>query len=181
MERLFHVSDNAGIELFAPRPARDGQPYVWAVAESRLHNYLLPRDCPRVTFYAGPDTSVEDRAKFFAWTEAEFIIAVEKKWGPAILSEVLYLYEFEPEGFRLYQGDAVAQHFVCDRPVTPLNCTTITNLLSALLTHNVELRFMPSLWALREAVIHSSLPFSIIRMRNAAPPLEGMTVYTPLP
>jgi hypothetical protein len=31
----------------------------------------------------------------------------------------------------------------------------------------VELRFAPSLWSLREAVVTSTLRFSIIRLRNA--------------
>ena len=49
---LFHVSEEAGIRRFEPRPGADGQPRVWAITDARLHNYLLPRDCPRVTFYA---------------------------------------------------------------------------------------------------------------------------------
>ena len=54
-ERLYHVSDQPGIPLFEPRPVRAGHPrgdlppVVWAVGERLLHNYLLPRDCPRVT------------------------------------------------------------------------------------------------------------------------------------
>ena len=53
MRRLFHVSEDPAIEDFHPRPssvAPEVGPIVWAVAESHLPNYLLPRDCPRVTF-----------------------------------------------------------------------------------------------------------------------------------
>lgn len=53
--RLFHVSEDSGIEVFEPRPAAlfpNLGPVVWAVAESHLVNYLLPRECPRVTFCA---------------------------------------------------------------------------------------------------------------------------------
>jgi hypothetical protein len=34
----------------------------------------------------------------------------------------------------------------------------------------VELRVLPTLWPLRDAVLESSLQFSMIRMRNATPP-----------
>jgi len=38
------------------------------------------------------------------------------------------------------------------------------------LTHrDVELRVTPSLWPLRDAVVASTLQFSLIRMRNATP------------
>jgi hypothetical protein len=45
----------------------------------------------------------------------------------------------------------------------------IDDLLAELISHNVELRVMPSLWKLHDAVVDSSLQFSIIRMRNAQP------------
>jgi hypothetical protein len=61
--RLFHVSDIAGMKSFEPRPSRTGEAFVWAIGEPRLANYLVPRDCPRVTFYADQNTSEEDRAK----------------------------------------------------------------------------------------------------------------------
>ena len=32
---------------------------------------------------------------------------------------------------------------------------------------DVELRFVPNLWPLRDAVVASTLQFSLIRMRNA--------------
>jgi hypothetical protein len=39
----------------------------------------------------------------------------------------------------------------------------------ALLGRGVELRFVPNLWPLRDAVVSSTLRFSLIRMRNALP------------
>ncbi len=33
---------------------------VWAVDRFHLHNYLLPRDCPRVTYYTAPTSAPED-------------------------------------------------------------------------------------------------------------------------
>ena len=78
--RLFHVSEEAGIVRFEPRPAPSPDAgvegdAVWAVAQSHLVNFLTPRDCPRITFRAGPDTSEADRARFLAG--AERVVAFE--------------------------------------------------------------------------------------------------------
>lgn len=39
----------------------------------------------------------------------------------------------------------------------------------AILQRGVELRILPNLWSLRDAVVESTLEFSIIRWRNALP------------
>jgi hypothetical protein len=41
--------------------------------------------------------------------------------------------------------------------------------VSELLQRGVKLRIVPNLWPLRDAVVASSLQFSMIRMRNALP------------
>jgi hypothetical protein len=46
---LFHISEEPGIELFEPRVSEGRGPVVWAIDADRLRNYLLPRECPRVT------------------------------------------------------------------------------------------------------------------------------------
>ena len=66
---LYHVSDQPDIPLLEPRPVRPHHPrqnmppVVWAIGERLLHNYLLPRDCPRVTFYAAVDSDPADVAR----------------------------------------------------------------------------------------------------------------------
>jgi hypothetical protein len=40
--------------------------------------------------------------------------------------------------------------------------------IAELLKRGVELRFLPSLWSLRDAVVSSTLQFSLIRMQNAS-------------
>jgi hypothetical protein len=55
---LIHVSEESDIELFEPRRSEYmDEPVVWAIDATRLCNYLVPRDCPRVTYYAGRTTS----------------------------------------------------------------------------------------------------------------------------
>lgn len=75
---LFHVSEGE-IGRFEPRPtASVNEPVVWAVDGRRLHNYLLPRDCPRVTFYAGAATTADDAERFLGTSPA--VVAVESAW-----------------------------------------------------------------------------------------------------
>jgi hypothetical protein len=49
----------------------------------------------------------------------------------------------------------------------------IDDVLGELARRRVEARFMPDLWALRDAVVSSTLQFSVIRMRNANPRSNG--------
>ena len=59
---LFHISEAAGIDRFYTRPSEyTSGPVVSAIDAEHVRNYLLPRDCPRVTFYAGPDTTRKRR------------------------------------------------------------------------------------------------------------------------
>jgi hypothetical protein len=181
---LYHISDKPGIKRFGPRPApsksakQEGK-MVWAIDWDHLHNYLLPRDCPRVTFFATEDSKPEDVEKLMGGTSAKHVVAIEAVWLPEIKKHCLYQYEFDREGFTCV--DEVAGYWISRKPVVPIAETRIDDVLSALLEHDVELRTMPSLWKLREAVINSTLGFSIIRMHKAQPPPEGYEAYHPLP
>lgn len=62
---LFHISEESGIGRFEPRAAESSAaPAVWAIDARRLINYLVPRECPRVTYYAGRETSPGDVERF---------------------------------------------------------------------------------------------------------------------
>jgi hypothetical protein len=163
---LFHVSEESGIERFEPRPSpyADG-PVVWAIDAERLRNYLLPRDCPRVTYYAGPETTAADVERFLGSSAA--VVAVESAWLQRLRSCRLYCYHLRPETFACV--DDCAGYFVSRRPVVPAQVQVVEDLLAALLSRGVELRFLPELWPLRDAVVSSTLRFSLIRLRNAAP------------
>jgi hypothetical protein len=63
--------------------------------------------------------------------------------------------------------DECAGYYVSRKPVVPVSVKKITGILDELLTRNIELRFVPSLWPLADAVKQSTLYFSLIRMRNA--------------
>lgn len=182
--QLFHISEQSGICLFEPRPsphpsARASGLMVWAVDQNHIQNYLLPRDCPRVTFFAGKASSPADVATLIGPGGARHVIAVEACWLGRIQSQRLVRYEFDPGPFEPH--DATAGYWISRAPVVPIDETPIDDILSELFKPDIELRVMHSLWKLREAVIHSSLEFSIIRMRNAQLPPEGLGAYHPLP
>jgi hypothetical protein len=54
-------------------------------------------------------------------------------------------------------------------PVVPARVELLDDLILELLRRGVELRLIPDLWPLRDAVVASTLLFSLIRMRNAQP------------
>jgi hypothetical protein len=163
---LFHVSEDAGIDRFEPRLWQStADPVVWAIDADRLRNYLLPRECPRVTFYAGSETTVADVERLLGSSPA--VIAVESAWLERLRSCRLYCYHLPAETFECF--DECAGYFVSRVPVVPTHVRVVDDVLGALLERGVELRLLPNLWTLRDAVVSSTLRYSIIRMRNALP------------
>ena len=163
---LFHVSEEPDLTVFEPRKATtNDEPLVWAIDDAHLRNYLVPRDCPRVTYSAGPRTTVADRERFLGSSTA--VLAIETRWFERARSCRLHCYHLPGDTFEL--ADECAGYFVSRVPVKPLQVQVIEDPVSEVLKRNVELRVHPSLWALRDAVIESTLAFSIIRWRNAAP------------
>jgi hypothetical protein len=162
---LYHVSEQSGITHFEPRPAANlDYPVVWAVHEDILRNYLLPRDCPRVTFFAGPKTTPLDVERFLGSSPA--VVAIESVWLDRVRSTQLFCYRLPDESFRCV--DKCAGYFHSRDAVTPLGVDIFEDSLGAIAARGAEIRTLPSLLDLHDAVVASTLSFSIIRMRNAA-------------
>jgi len=163
---LFHISEESGIRQFEPRPSQYTRDLVvWAIDADRLHNYLVPRECPRVTYYAGRETTSADVERFLGSSPA--VVAVEVGWMKRLRSCRLYCYHLPPETFECI--DECAGYYVSREPVVPARVEVIDDPMAEMLKRGVELRFVPSLWPLRDAVVKSSMQFSLIRMRNALP------------
>jgi hypothetical protein len=167
--RLFHVSEDAGIARFAPRPVPSPDSgvtgeAVWAVAESHLANFLTPRDCPRITFRAGAKTTEDDKARFLSG--ARQVVAFEASWLERVSACTLAIYEMPPEPFELALPEA--GYWISREAVEPLSEMTQGNLLAALTAAGAEVRVLQEFWPLCNAVASSSLEFSILRARNAA-------------
>lgn len=174
---LSHFSEQPDIREFVPRPAPNSSQtgeMVWAVDEAHMHNYLLPRDCPRVCFCRGPATDAADWQRLSCGSQARAVVSIEAAWFPAMRAACLYRYILPPATFSCI--DAEAGYYVSRELVVPERVEVIDDLPAALLARNVELRITPSLWPLRDLVIGSSVQFSIIRMRNAARPDDYVPV-----
>jgi hypothetical protein len=163
---LFHVSEEADIQRFEPRPSEyTVEPVVWAIDADRLRNYLVPRDCPRVTYYAGPHTTAADKEQFLGSHAA--VVAIETHWLERVQRCRLYCYSLPRQTFE--RVDECAGYFVSRVAVAPTHVELVEQPISELERRGVRLRLVPDLWPLRDAVVASSLQFSIIRMRNALP------------
>jgi len=172
---LFHISEESGIKLFEPRSSQYfPHPVVWAIDADHLRNYLLPRDCPRVTYYAGPETTPEDVDRFLGSSVP--VVAVESGWLQRLRSCRLYCYHLPSETFECI--DECAGYFVSRTSVAPMNAEVIDDAIAELLKRGTELRFVGSLWRFRDAIAASSLQFSFIRMRNALPRNDSPTGAT---
>jgi hypothetical protein len=168
--RLFHISEEGGIDQFEPRPSPSlfteiKGDVVFAISGRLLHNYLLPRDCPRVTYYAGPATSPEDRQRFLGQSRATHVVAIEAGWFPRVKETTLYCYEFAADNFTCL--DEVAGYYISYEQEMPVSRRRVDDIFGELLKRDVELRVLPELRTLADAVKESSLSFSLIRMRNA--------------
>ena len=129
--KLFHISEEPGIQLFEPRPSPshfDGinGDVVFAIAENLLHNYLLPRDCPRVTWYAGAKTTDADKEYFVGNSAASYIVAVESGWYKRIKETTLYCYEFPADDFTLI--DECAGYYISYHRVVPISVKSISDI-----------------------------------------------------
>lgn len=172
--RLFHVSEEAGIGRFEPRPPPSPDAgvegdAVWAVAQSHLVNFLTPRDCPRIAFRAGPNTTGGDKARFLAG--AERVVAFEEDWLERVRACTLYLYDMPPRTFEEALPDA--GYWISREAVTPTGVVAQSDLMAALAAAGADVRILDDFWPLADAVAASSLQFSILRKRNAKPRSSG--------
>ena len=160
----YHVSESDSIDVFEPRWAESQTAaIVWAIHERRLHNYLLPRDCPRVAYCANANTTQADVEQYLGTSRT--VIAVEGRWAQRLYSTQLYCYELPADGFRV--SDAGAGYYISEQSVTPIAVRRIENPMLAILERGIELRFMRDLIAFGDRVVASTVQFSLIRMRNA--------------
>lgn len=168
MPALYHFSEDPTIRTFAPHRAKTSnrdEALVWAIDDWHAPMYYVPRDCPRACFWPGPQTTADDRERWFAYVKGRMVIAIEAAWLDRLRSTQLYRYVMPDASFRLL--DATAGHWVSHQAVTPLSVEPVGDLLSALTAAEVELRITPSLIPLWGRVIRSTLEFSGTRLRNA--------------
>ena len=168
---LWHVSEDASIARFEPHRAPTAladEPLVWAIDTRHLPLFWFPRDCPRGTFWTGPDTSGEDAERFLAGT-AERVHAAESAWLDRIRDARVVAYRCPDEWFAPHPE--VGGYWVSREPVEPLEVVELGDLLARHAEAGIELRIVPSLAPLWDRVVASTLEFSGIRLRHANPPI----------
>jgi hypothetical protein len=164
---LHHFSEDPAIERFVPHvPATNPNhpPAVWAIDAAHAPLYWFPRDCPRVTVWAGTDAELAAFQECFT-TAASRLHAIEHAWLPSTQRVELYRYDL-PAGSFAPWTDADGQ-WISTESVVPLGVAAVGNVIDLHARASIELRIVPSLWPLRDVVAAGPWPFSLVRMLNA--------------
>jgi hypothetical protein len=165
---LWHVSENPDIERFEPHvsaTAAEREPLVWAIDTRHLPLYWFPRDCPRGTFWADAETVREDAARLLG--DSCRVHVVEESWLDRIRTITVFAYRL-PED-RFVQHSEVCGYWISRAAVEPLEIERLDDLVGRHRRADIELRVLPNLWPLWNDVVGSTLEFSGMRLRYAAP------------
>jgi hypothetical protein len=178
---VLHFSEDPTITEFVPHVATTARvpgAYVWAVDATRAPGYWFPRQCPRVLTWPTASSTVSDVARILGPSGAPRLHGMEYAWLERMRSVRLYAYRLpaelfrpfaEPEPARLRGAPEPTAH-VAEVPVRPLAPPERVGDLFALHEEaGIELRVLPRLWPLWDAIVASTLGFSGIRLRNAQP------------
>lgn len=165
---VYHFSEDPAIARFLPHvPATrpDAEPLVWAIDAEHAPLYWFPRDCPRVTFWPGPDTDPVVVERFFGLTSATRIHAIEGRWLERMRATQIYAYRIEAASLEPWpEADG---HWVSRVEVVPYSVEPVGDLLARHAEAGIELRITPSLKLLSEVIPNTGFRFSMVRMRNA--------------
>jgi uncharacterized protein DUF6886 len=167
---LWHVSEDPSITRFAPHRARTApadEPLVWAIDTRHLPLYWFPRECPRCTFWASPQTSDADVARFLEKNRELRVHVIEESWIERMRSGRLYVYELPSAAFA--EDPDTAGYWLSRETVDPLGCEDVDDLVGRHAAAGIVLRTVADLWPLWTDVLASSLEFSGIRLHNATP------------
>jgi len=149
---------------------------VWAVDEAHIPAYWFPRECPRATFWVGPNTSAAD----VDWMNgATRVHVIEWDWWERFRTARLWLYRLPPETFAVQ--DATAGYYASTEAVKPVERVEVDDVFQLHKSAGIELRVTDNLWPLWDRVVGSTVEFSGIRLRSARPPEKGSTSYELLP
>lgn len=170
MQTLLHFSEDPNIAVFRPHvPASspDNLPMVWAVDEEHAPGFWFPRQCPRACCWSIGKPLTEIGATLLGMGAHTRVHAVEAVWLERMRACTMYVYRFDAGPFGLHNKDA--GYFSTARTVTPLSVEPVGDLLKLHADANIELRIVPNLWPIIDAIVASGLEFSIIRKANALP------------
>jgi hypothetical protein len=163
---LWHVSEDPSIEEFRPHraaTAAEEEPLVWAIDTRHLPMYWFPRDCPRGTFWAAPETSGEDAECFLAGDRSRRVHALQSDWVDRFRNARLTAYRLPQEPFEPHD---VGGYWIAREAVSPIERVELDDLLARHVEAQIELRVVPDLTRLWERVVASTLEYSGVRLAN---------------
>jgi hypothetical protein len=141
------------------------EPRVWAIDTRHLPLYWFPRDCPRGTFWATPDTTDRDAELLGAATRVHI---VEPNWVERMRTTRFFAYRFPAASFR--EDAEVGGYWLSRESVVPAERVELGDLVVRHAAAGIELRVVDNLWPTWNRVVASLLEFSGIRLHNALPP-----------
>lgn len=170
MPHLLHFSEDPRIEVFRPHvPASspDNPPMVWAVDEEHAPGFWFPRHAPRACCWSGGKPLTDIGRSLLRMGAYKRMHAIENVWLERMRYCKMYMYRFDAAPFSVHNSDA--GYFSTRETIAPLSVEPIGDLLALHAAANIELRIVPNLWPIIDAIVASGLEFSIIRKMNAQP------------
>lgn len=169
---MLHFSEDPTITVFAPHVALTAVhevALVWAVDGPRCPDYWFPRDCPRAMAWVEPSTAPADAERILGPGGGHRVHAIEYSWLARVQSVRLYAYRLPAQPFApVSEADPYA--VVARETVTPLGRPQpVGDLLELHRVDGIQLRLLDNLWPFWDQVVTTTMGFSGIRLRNAAP------------
>lgn len=140
---------------------------VWVIDREHAPSYWFPRDCPRACCWIDEKTVPDAGHALLGLGGPRRLHAIEADWLDHIRACQLYAYAFDSLLFE--PRVAEAGYWVTREEVSPLSVTLVGDLISRHAEAGIELRIVPNLWPMIDAIVASGLEFSIIRKANAQP------------
>lgn len=168
---LWHVSEDPAIERFQPHvsaTATSSEARVWAVDTRHLPFYWFPRQCPRGTFWAAPDTTAGDVSLLDG---ASRVHLLEDAWVDALRTTRVLAYRLPEKTFA--PDPEVGGYWLSRDAVEPVEVVELGDLVQRHVAAGIELRVVRNLWPVWNRVVGSTLEFSGIRLHNAKPAREA--------
>jgi hypothetical protein len=168
MPYLLHFSEVPDIKIFRPHvPASSpgNPPKVWAVDEEHAPGFWFPRQAPRVCCWSNGRPMSEIGRALLGMGAGTRMHAIENVWLERMRACKMFVYRFDIEPFTLYNADA--GYYSTTQTIEPVSVEPIGDLLALHAQAGIELRIVPNLWPIIDAIVASGLGFSIIRKMNA--------------
>jgi hypothetical protein len=130
--------------------------------------YWFPRECPRGTFWATPETTPEDAALL---GDAARVHVVEEGWLQGMRTTRVFAHRFPEATFA--PDPEVGGYWLSREPVVPAEVDELGDLVERHAQAGIELRVVDDLWPTWDLVVASTLEYSGIRLHNAKPRARG--------